>query len=203
MSKLFRWFVFLFAAIILAVDVYSFKALFELLLDDYEAVIAMLDIDLILLFVRVGGSVLLVLGTLMDFMKPLTKIGILLVFGGLSYAFIDALIPVLSNSVLMEALIDGIPDTILPQAVVILSTIIFLFVQKSFILRLIVAGALGYLIYRSYEGILLIVELIDFTDIDQIMTGLNILMPFIIFALGVAFALYYPKKKVKRQIARR
>lgn len=195
MSKIFKIFVLLSAGIVVAIDIYRFYDILVLLINDYQGAIAMVDKELLLILIRLVGSALIVVGCLLDVFKGLTKIGILLVLGGVAYVLVEPLVPILADAVQRQDLIDGIPDTILNEGLVVIGFLMILLSQKSPLFRLIMAAAFGYLIYLDFDTLRVLFETFEFSAVLADSAKLIILQSTFIFALGVFWPLYYPSRK--------
>ena len=203
MSKIFKLLLFIVALGVAAIDLLNMFDLIKLLISDFETTIALIDLNLALILIRMVGAILIVLGTLMGFLKVFTKLGMLLVIGVLSYEIIDVLLPIVQDETLRQALIDGIPDSIIEEALILLGFLFILLSQKGILFRLLMAAGFGYVIYLNYEVYLLVFESIDFANILDDSISLGLIQSALILACGVFWPLYYPKKKQNQKLSRR
>lgn len=195
MSKIFKFLLFISASLVVAIDVYRFYDTLVLLIENYQDAISLVDKELLFILIRLVGAAFVILGCLLDAFKGLTKLGILLVLGGITYQIVEALIPILTDEVTRQALIDGIPDTILYEGLIVGGFLMIFLSQKGALARLLMAGAFGYLIYLEYDVLMVLFETFDFDQVLADSAKLVTLQSTFILAMGVFWPLYYPKSK--------
>lgn len=194
MSKIFKLFLLVSAGIVVAVDIYRFYDILVMLIDNYQDAISLVDKELLFILLRLIGSAMIVMGCLLNVFKVLTKLGILLVVGSVAYLLIEPLIPILTDAVQRQNLINDMPNSILNEGLVLIGFLMILLSQKSPLSRIIMAAAFAYLIYVDYETIRVLFEAFDFNAVLADSAKLVIIQSTFILALGVFWPLYYPIK---------
>lgn len=194
MSKIFKLFLLVSAGIVVAVDIYRFYDILVMLIDNYQDAISLVDKELLFILLRLIGSAMIVMGCLLNVFKVLTKLGILLVVGSVAYLLIEPLIPILTDAVQRQNLINDMPNSILNEGLVLIGFLMILLSQKSPLSRITMAAAFAYLIYVDYETIRVLFEAFDFNAVLADSAKLVIIQSTFILALGVFWPLYYPIK---------